>query len=231
LTWVNISDQLKLFAASAICGALLSVFYDVIRMSRILCGITNSRLRVPDGKNIILPLLPQPQNKPKRKRRVKGFADVFVFVGDVLFFIAAALALMPVFHNYGNGKVRIGGVFVAAVGWLVCHYTVGTVIITVFGAVRLCMTVALRYVAFIIMLPVRKLLIPVLEYIKKLLRIWAGKFSDVCRRIYLRLYTVYITKGLLRSARKGKPFGFLKTGGKSTEVKGEIKAKRNGTGN
>ena len=179
--YVRIEEQLLLFFASLVCGALLSVFYDLIRMSRMAAGVHYGGLSLPCRSDIRLPLLPEKKQKPRRRVRERALC-VLVFVGDVLFFVVAAFCMLCVFFNYGGGKVRGAGLFVAAVGFFACHFTVGAVVIRLFGVIRLALGVALEYLTFFILFPVRKLIFPVVTSIWRVIR-------DFVSTAYLRAYT------------------------------------------
>lgn len=177
---VEISGQLVLFFASFVCGCLLSLFYDLIRLGRMTAGVVYGGVRSPQRGELSLPLL---RNKPHptEKTRGKRYLAVLVFLGDILFFAVAAFALLCVFFNYG-GKVRGMGIFLAAVGFLLCHYTVGAVTINIFALVKLGVGILFEYLLYFLMLPVRKLFLPL---IKKVL----GAICGTVKRLLLRLYT------------------------------------------
>ena len=185
---VRISDQLALFAASFICGCLLSVFYDIIRMTRMSAGVEYSALRIPARAGLHLPLLPEKKEKTRSPLRDRSL-NVLVFFGDVLFFAVAAFCLLCVFFNYG-GKVRGSAVLLAAAGFACCHFTVGAAIIYLFGFLKIGLGILCEYVIFLIMLPVRKLIVPAWKYT-------AGYILRAVRYAYLRIYTKRTEKRLL----------------------------------
>ena len=185
---VKISDQLALFLASFICGCVLSVFYDLIRMTRMWVGVDYGGLNLPKREELHPPLLKSKANKIRSVARGRAL-DVLVLCGDVLFFIVAAFAMLCVFFNYG-GKVRGSAIFVAACGFLACHFTVGEAVMRIFGLIRLAGGIALEYVAFFAMWPVRRLLLPVLRRV-------AMSVIGVIRIVYLRIYTKRTEEKLL----------------------------------
>lgn len=185
---VKISEQLALFLASFICGCVLSVFYDLIRMTRMTAGVDYGGLNLTKREDLRPPLLKSKTNKIRSEIRDRTL-DMLVLFGDVLFFIVAAFAMLCVFFNYG-GKVRGSAMLVAACGFLACHFTVGAVVMRMFALIRLCVGIALEYVAFLALLPIRRLLLPVLRRV--------GKCAcSAMRTVYLRIYTKRTEEKLL----------------------------------
>ncbi len=185
---VRISEQLALFVASFVCGCVLSVFYDIIRMTRMSAGISYSGLKLPERENMRIPLLPERKKKTRSRLKTRTL-DVLVFCGDVLFFAVAAFCLLCVFFNYG-GKVRYSAVVVAVVGFMCCHFTVGAAIIRIFGILKLALGILFEYLLFFVMLPVRKLILPAWRYT-------AGHIMRAIRLYCLRVYTKRTEKRLL----------------------------------
>lgn len=185
---VRISDQLALYLASFVCGLVLSVFYDIIRMTRMSAGVEYNGLRLPEREKMSLPLLPLKKKKTRSRLKERSLYTL-VFLGDVLFFAVAALCMLCVFFNYG-GKVRGSAVLVAAVGFLCCHYTVGAAVIRIFGILKLALGILFEYLLYFAMLPVRKLIIPAWRHT-------AGYIMRQARNVYLRAYTKRTEKRLL----------------------------------
>jgi hypothetical protein len=151
--YVRIEEQLLLFFASFVCGALLSVFYDVIRMSRMALGVRYGGIKLPERSGINLPLLPK-KEKVSPRPRTKRMLNAAVFVGDLLFFVVAAFAMLCVFFNYGGGKVRGAGIFLAVCGFLGCHFTVGAIVIRLFAVIKLAFGIVVEYLLFFLFFPV-----------------------------------------------------------------------------
>ncbi len=185
---VKISEQLLLFAASFVCGCVLSVFYDIIRMSRMSAGISYSGLKLPERERLCLPLLGVKKKKTRSCLKARTL-DVLVFLGDVLFFTVAAFCLLCVFFNYG-GKVRGSAAAVAAIGFLCCHFTVGAAVIRIFGILKLALGILFEYLLYFVMLPVRKIMLPAWRCVSKYV-------MNAIRLAYLRIYTKRTEKRLL----------------------------------
>jgi len=179
--YVRIEEQLLLFFASFVCGALLSVFYDIIRMSRMALGVRYGGIKLPDRRGLSLPLLPK-KEKTAPRPRTKRMLNAAVFFGDLLFFVVAAFAMLCVFFNYGGGRVRGAGIFLAVCGFLACHFTVGAIVIRLFAVIKLALGITVEYLLFFLLFPVKRLLWPVLRAVLRVVRRGIGT-------VYLRMYT------------------------------------------
>lgn len=185
---VRISEQLALFLASFVCGCVLSVFYDVIRMTRMSAGVPYNGLKLPEREGLAPPLLPPKKKKPRSAVKERTLYAL-VFCGDVMFFAVAAFCMLCVFFNYG-GKVRWSAVLVAAVGFACCHFTVGAAMIRVFGILKLAVGIIFEYLLYFALLPVRKLILPAWRFT-------VGHIVRVIRLACLRAYTKRTEKRLL----------------------------------
>ena len=179
----DLSDQLWLFFACLICGAVLSLFYDIIRMSRMMLGVRYG-FKLPRREELSLPLLKTREKKKRAPLAVRAL-NVAVFIGDIFFFTVAALSLLCVFFNYGGGKVRLIAFAFAAIGFFVCHFTVSAAFIRAFGILLLLIRIVLEYLLYFLMLPIRKILLPILRAALALLRAIGNGFLH----LYLCVYT------------------------------------------
>lgn len=189
----ELSDQLILFLASLICGAVLSLFYDTVRMVRMTLGVRYG-FKLPKREELSLPLL-KVREKKSRAPLAERALNVLVFIGDVFFFTVADFSLLCVFFNYGGGKVRLIALLFAAVGFFVCHYTVSALFIRAFGILLLFIRIIFEYIIFFLMLPVKKVLLPLWRAVLKLFCL----IGNGSLYLYLILYTAaYKRRCLLR---------------------------------
>ncbi len=94
------------------------------------------------------------------RRALLPLPSVVVFVEDVFYCLTAAASFFLVLMDVGNGGVRWFMVLGVACGWLVCHFTVGLVVITaarvIVRCIRLVLYVLLRYLVRPVWLGIRK---------------------------------------------------------------------------
>ena len=176
---IVVGDQLWLLLASFLCGIFLSAVYDFIRVTRLLYGIPYAQVKLPDARELDLPLVGK-----------------FVFLGDVFFSVFAACALLLVFFNYASGQVRLLALLSAFCGFLLCHYTAGAIIIRLFGWVRFGLCVTLRYIGWFLFFPIRCAVLPALRWIGNI-------FAGVFRMLSGLLRTGRQTRRLLRDMTRG----------------------------
>lgn len=176
---VWLSDQLRLFSASLLGGAVLSLFYDLLRLTRLLCGEKGPSRRVPELSSLSLPLLPPP--RPRKKRKVSAlFRSFLLFAEDLLFSLVSAALLLILFYNFSRGKVRIFAFFCAAAGFFLCHATLGRAILFFFEALWLGIRIFFRYLLFFLLLPVRRLLLPLFSRLLARAAALVRLMGDLC---------------------------------------------------
>lgn len=104
-------------ALSVVMGMVLGAVYDIIRFLRLLFGFD---VRSPFDK---------------KKKRGKWVGYIFVCIGDLLFFIIAAVFMSVFFFLSGDGRMRGYGLFGAFIGFTLYYRTVGRLFIGVSSAV------------------------------------------------------------------------------------------------
>lgn len=97
-------------ALSVPVGACLGALYDLVRLLRVLLGVT---VKSPFGE--------------KGLRRWFGYA--FVILGDLFFCLAAAAVMCVFFFLTGDGRMRAYGLCGAALGFFAYYQTVGRLVI------------------------------------------------------------------------------------------------------
>ncbi len=175
---VLLSDQLRLFAAALLGGAVLSLFYDLLRLTRLLCGEGPRSRRVPELSSLALPLLPP--SRPRKKRKASAFFHAaLLFAEDLLFCAVSAALLLILFYNFSRGRVRLLALFCAALGFSLCHATLGRAILLLFEALWLGIRVALRYLLFFLLFPFRRLVLPLFARLAALFAALARAAGDI----------------------------------------------------
>lgn len=97
-------------ALSLFCGILLGVVYDLVRFVRVVFGIDVS-------------------NPFKKGKRFAIFKYLFVAVGDLLFFVIAAVVMCVFFFLTGDGRVRGFALAGTALAFWCYYKTVGKLFI------------------------------------------------------------------------------------------------------
>lgn len=149
---ISITAQLWATLYSVIVGAFLGLAYDFVRIGRVLCGLrlgtVSSKL---EGK--CLPLVGEYRRPDGKVGRV--FGDIFVFVGDIAYFIFASVVFCVfVFHaNYGNSRwFLVAGCFL---GFCAYFFTVGKLVMAFSDVIRFILVSLFLYLRYFLFLPVK----------------------------------------------------------------------------
>lgn len=146
---IYIRAQLLGALYSVAVGILLGMLYDVVRVSRMMLGLRPGAAETPH------PSLPLVGNVVRDRVRGRIFSAVFVFVGDILYFMAAtAVYVVFVFHA-GNGDNRWFFSLGALCGFLAYFFTVGRLVMRFCGVIRFVLCAVLAYAVFILLFPLR----------------------------------------------------------------------------
>lgn len=149
---ISITAQLWATLYSVITGAFLGLAYDIVRIGRVLVGLRSGAVSSKlEGK--CLPLVGEYRRPQGKLGRI--FGDVFVFVGDILYFLfASAVFCVFVFHaNHGNGRwFLVAG---CALGFCAYFFTVGKLVMAFSDAIRFVLVSIFLYIRYILLLPVK----------------------------------------------------------------------------
>ncbi len=168
--------QLWLYAF--LLGVGLGAVYDAFRITRVFLGVSYTKAASERLQRIRLPYLaPRP---PRRTSRVLG---AVVFFEDLLFALIGGVAMILLFYQINNGKIRFPAFFLAALGFFLYRITLGRVVMLASQAIAFGIEVLVRYAVFFITLPFR----------------WIGKqISKLCKR----LWKCHMTHRTLRARRR-----------------------------
>lgn len=165
------TGQATSLVASLILGVIYGVLYDVVRFTRVLLCVD---VRPPRG----------------RRGWLRG---VIVALGDLLFFMIAAVLMCVFFFVTNNGQVRGFALLGAFCGFLVYYNTLGRLFIAVCETVAAAVKRGLRALARLIVAPVR--------FFGRRLRSFAGK---IAKPIVSRALTWYNKRKEAKIERKRK---------------------------
>ncbi len=177
-------------ALSVIVGIFLGIFYDIIRFSRAVLGIT----------------VASPFKHGKRSfSAVIGY--IFVVFTDLVFFLVAAAIMASFFFLTGDGRMRGYGLFGALLGFLAYYNTVGRLFI---GAITYIIAFCKRII--------RLILVPIKRFFMLFKGLSARIFDMPIVKAVIARYNDYITKRKKRAAlrarrKKAKKGGRVVNGG------------------
>lgn len=135
----------RLYLWSFLTGAMLGAVYDCLRLSRLLPGgVPPCRLRA--GKLPLLGLLPP----PKQKSAIK----LLLFAEDVCFCLFAGVAVILLFYEAFDGKLRPSAGIVIAVGFGAFHVGLGRLAKRAAAWLGFFLELVVRYLCYFALLPV-----------------------------------------------------------------------------
>ena len=137
-----------LYLNAGLLGIGLGLFYDVLRMVRMFFGerFSTATNRLCHQK---LPLI---QMKSQRKHH-KRLSAVVIFALDFLFCLVSAIAIILLFYQMNNGKLRFWAFPMAGIGFYLYRMTIGRLVMLCSETVAFFLEAAIRYVFFFALFP------------------------------------------------------------------------------
>lgn len=115
---------------SFVFGMAMGVFYDLHRIIRVFFGVRYSGTRFEKIENIKLPIVKKRINFGQRKVS-KISQNTIVFFGDFASVVAATMGIIILNYSYNSGKFRLFTVLGVFFGFLLYHFTLGRLVMTV----------------------------------------------------------------------------------------------------
>ena len=137
-----------LYFNACMLGAALGLLYDGMRLIRIFFGEHFSSV-ANRFRDVKLPLIHMSEERKKRSRLL----SVLIFAEDFIFCLVAAVAMILLFYQINNGKLRAWAFPMAGVGFYLYRITVGRLVMLCSETVAFLLEAAFRYLCFFVMLP------------------------------------------------------------------------------
>lgn len=138
----------RLFLYATLLGGVLGGVYDLLRLTRMFLGIHYSRRTSRRLRQIRLPLLPV-----KKERGENRALGIVLFLEDLLFGLGSGIALILLFYELDNGKLRFPAILCCGAGFLIYRFTLGRPIMLAFEFVAYFLETAVRYAVFFVSCP------------------------------------------------------------------------------
>lgn len=143
---------LLLHAYALILGFCLGLVYDGFRITRIFLGAHYSRRLAKRLQEIRLPFLSN-----KARTRESAALGIAIFLEDLLFCIFAGCALIILFYQMNNGKLRFLPLLCAGAGFLGYRLTLGRAVMYCSEWIAFAIATGVRYFIFFLLFPFRLL--------------------------------------------------------------------------
>ena len=131
-------------------GIGLGILYDVLRITRIFLGVHYRPRLAKRLRSKALPLIRLPAHR--RESRALGFV---VFLEDLFFCLFAGVAMILLFYEINNGKIRYPAFLCAGCGFLLYRATLCRFILPMLETIAFVLECSVRYLWFFASYPVR----------------------------------------------------------------------------
>ena len=138
----------QLYVCALLLGAGLGVAYDLLRIPGILFGADSAFAK--RAQAFSLPLI---GNRPRRKHT--KLLGVVIFIEDFLFCIVAGVAVILLFYELYNGKLRYVAFLFLALGFFLYRFTLGKGIRFCSEALAFGISCGARYLLYFAVQPIR----------------------------------------------------------------------------
>ena len=217
----------KLCLFAFLLGVVFGFFYDLLRITRVLCGAeygSNKKKRPYDQP---LPLI----GKAKRQKIKKPWIDILTVIQDFLFCVCASIALIVLFYQENQGNIRVSACLASAFGFVAYRAILGKPIMYASEWIAFGVQVIFRYCLFFILLPLRWLLAQIIRLLKKIVGYLLRCADRRARLRYTKKQALvserFANRGNVKGNVKGKDGRYAK-GKEKLESSDENSSRRHG---
>lgn len=148
--WFSLSEHLLVTLYSFFLGIGLAVLYDLIRLTRIIFGVSSYSKTAIKLKELNLPLISKKNNKPAFG---KAPSFLILLLSDILFFIICGAVYSLFFFHAVRGHIRWYFLLSSASGFLVYYFTLSKICIIFFEVLFFFIKCVIIYICMIVALP------------------------------------------------------------------------------
>lgn len=140
----------RLYFCALLLGGVCGLFYDFLRISRILLGARYSASCENRFQNLTLPFI---GNRPRRKH--ERLLGAVIFIEDFFFCLFSGIAMILLFYEVTNGEIRYAAFLFAALGFIVYRFTLGKPMMFLSETLAFLAESVVRYAIWFALLPLR----------------------------------------------------------------------------
>ena len=179
-----------------LCGVIMGVLYDVLRLSRAMMGYHYIPAESPIIKNRFTDRFPIKKNDHVTG---KAYFKLILFIEDVLFVLIFCAAFVFVLFYGNNGEFRAIFLFAIILGFSSYYISFGRLTVLFFDLWVIYIRAIFCHVIYCALLPIRFLLGQCIKGFKKILYI----FSQLLENIKIKRYNKKERNRLLALSQKG----------------------------
>ena len=180
-------------------GLLLGAVHDGCRLIRILCGGSCGSERFQAWYEEPLPIIHRPIRTRKKGKVWHAGMVILTLVGDILFFLVAAIGTVLLQYEHNNGSFRLFALLCEIVGFFLYYFTVGKLVTMLSEGIVFCLKAFFLIAFFIISYPFRRIFSFLSKKIKKIIT----NLQQALAKKRKKLYNKNIKMHLLREADCG----------------------------
>ncbi|MBP3437086.1 MAG: hypothetical protein J6K61_04165 [Clostridia bacterium] len=153
---VSMQAEALLFLLSLLFGALMGALYSLLRISRMLLGVRYAGV-LGEFKGISLPLIADKAAKRYSQKRKAGLLFVPILLGDIFYFLLAALGYLALLYGAHNGVFRLHSLLAAALGFILFDFTAGRLILSFSAYILFGLYALWDYICYFLLSPLFRL--------------------------------------------------------------------------
>jgi len=185
-------------------GALCGILYDLIRISRVLLGISVYTKTGSNLDEIALPLVGKGHGR-ENARRTSAVQTVFVALGDVVFGLLCAAVFCVYLHHAASGQFRLMYFLGFGCGFGIYYLTLGRLVMLSSEILSFLLKSMFRYAVWFLLFPLRLIGRGVYRLASVFVRRLWMPMLHVLFHAVLRRYTEHQRKRLAVSLRLRLP--------------------------
>ncbi|MBQ1244393.1 MAG: spore cortex biosynthesis protein YabQ [Clostridia bacterium] len=201
--YVSMSELSLVLLYSLFLGLFLGCAYDVIRLSRIAVGVRYKNVSETPFDFSSLRIVGRYIKKGDAKEKRGNFLSVFICIGDILFFVFAAICISVFTYHFNSGEFRFFILFGAVLGFLLYYLTLGRVVLYLSSKIILFIKILLLYTSFFVFYPFSFVFLK----IYRVFYIIIGKtiliIKKTCAIMYMYHYSYKMEKKAFRDSKRG----------------------------
>ena len=156
---MEISQRLlgMLFVWAVGLGFVLGGVYDVLRITRILCGLHYVKRFSKDDDYPVTDADAPRKTLPLRRKMAHLCTNALVFTEDLLFGVVCAVSLVILLYYANDGQFRALAVWGMACGFFVYYHTLGRLVMLFSEAIVMALRRIIRWIVRLLLVPLRVL--------------------------------------------------------------------------
>ena len=201
--YVSMSELSLVLLYSLFLGVFIGSAYDVIRLLRIAVGVRYKSVSETPFDFTSLHFVGRYIKKGTVKEKSGKFLSIFICIGDILFFVFAALCISVFTYHFNSGEFRFFILFGAVLGFLGYYLTLGRVVLYLSSKIILFLKIILLYVSFFVFYPFSFVFLKIYRVFYIIIEKTILIIKKTCAIMYMYHYSYKMERKALRDSKRG----------------------------